>query len=111
MYQIAHCCLHSSTSRHGGTWWRSCLRHCAASRKVAVSTGILHSQSFGPHCAIGIDTASNRNENQEYFLEGKGGLWVGLKTLPPSCADCLEIGSPNLLEPSGPVQGCIGIAF
>ena len=32
-------------------------------------------------------------------------------TLPPSYADCLEIWEPNLLEPSGPVQGCNGIAL
>jgi len=37
----------------------------------------------------GVDSASNRNEYQEYFLAGKGGPCVGLTTLPPSCADCL----------------------
>jgi len=30
-------------------------------------------------------------EYQEYFLGGKGGRCVGLTTLPPSCADRLEI--------------------
>ena len=39
----------------------------------------------------GVDSASNRNEFQEYFLGGKGGRCLGLTTLPPSCADCLEI--------------------
>ena len=34
---------------------------------------------------------SNRNEKQEYFLADKGSRCVGLITLPPSCADCLEI--------------------
>jgi len=29
--------------------------------------------------------------HQEYFLGGKGGRCVGLTTLPPSCADSLEI--------------------
>ena len=38
----------------------------------------------------------------------KGGRCVGLTTLPPSCADCLEI---NLLEPSRPVQARNGIAL
>ena len=32
-----------------------------------------------------------------------------LTTLPPSCADCLV--SLNLLEPSGPVQACNGVAL
>ena len=33
----------------------------------------------------------NRNEYQEYFLGRKGGRCIGLTTLPPSRADCLEI--------------------
>jgi hypothetical protein len=31
----------------------------------------------------------------ELFPGGKGGLCLGLKTLPPSCADCLEIRKPE----------------
>jgi hypothetical protein len=31
--------------------------------------------------------------------------------LPHSCADCLKSGSLNLLEPSGPVKACSGIAL
>ena len=42
---------------------------------------------------------------------GKGGRCVGLTTLPPSCADFLKSGNLNLLEPSGPVQACNGIAL
>ena len=42
---------------------------------------------------------------------GKGGRWVGLTTLPPSSADFLKSGSLNLMEPSGSVQACNGIAF
>jgi len=45
------------------------------------------------------------------FPGGKGGRCVGLTTLPPSCADCLTSGSLNLLEPSGPLQACNGIAL
>jgi len=41
------------------------------------------------------DSASNRNEYQEYFLGGKGGRCIGLTTLPPSCANCLEIWEPQ----------------
>jgi len=33
----------------------------------------------------------NIDEYQEYFLRGKDGRCLGLTTLPPSCADCLEI--------------------
>ena len=45
------------------------------------------------------------------FSGCKGGRCVGLTTLPPSCADCLEIWEPEPLEPSGPVQACNGIAL
>ena len=42
---------------------------------------------------------------------GKGGRCVGLTTLPPSCADCLEIWEP---QPPGTLrafQACNGIAL
>ena len=45
--------------------------------------------SFRPHYGPKVDSASNRNEYQEYFLEVKGGLGLGLTTIPPSSADCL----------------------
>ena len=50
--------------------------------------------SFRPHYVPGVESASNGIESQEYFLVGKGGRCVGLTTLPPSCADCLEIWEP-----------------
>ena len=61
----------------------------------------------------GIDSASNRNEYQGYLLAVKGGRWVGLTTLPPSYAECLEIlGMSTSWNPKGfsrPVQGLIYI--
>ena len=49
----------------------------------------------------GVYSASNRNEYQEYFLGGKGGWCVRLTTLPPSCADCLEIRETASWNPQG----------
>ena len=43
---------------------------------------------------IGVDSASNRNEYQEYFLESKGGRCVGLTTLPLQVSIC-EIREPQ----------------
>jgi hypothetical protein len=42
---------------------------------------------------------------------GKGGRYIQLTILPPSCAGCLEIWKPSLLEFSGPAQACNGIAL
>jgi len=44
----------------------------------------------------GFNSASNRNEYKESFLRLKGGQYVGLTTLPHSCADCLEISEPQI---------------
>jgi hypothetical protein len=44
-------------------------------------------QSFRPYYGPGVDSTSNINEYQEYFLRGKRGRCVGLTTLPLSCAD------------------------
>ena len=60
-------------------------------------------QSFQLHYGPGVDSASNRNEYQEYFLGGKGGQCTGLTTLPPSRADCLEIWEP---QPPGTLRAC-----
>jgi hypothetical protein len=40
------------------------------------------------------------------FPGGKGGRCVGLSTLPPSCADCLEIWEPR---PPGTHRACPGL--
>jgi hypothetical protein len=53
--------------------------------------------------ALRVDSASNRNENQEYFLVGKGGRYLGLTTFSPSCSDCLDILKD---EPLGALRVC-----
>ena len=57
---------------------------------------------YGPE----IYLTSNRNENEEYFLGSKDGRCVGLTTLPPSRADCLEIGEP---QTSGTLRASPGL--
>ena len=72
---------------------------------------------FRSHYSAGVDSVSNRNENQEYLLGGrggrggKGGRCVGMENFPPSDVSVLKSGSLNLLETSGPVQTCNGIAL
>ena len=87
------------------------LRSRATNRKVAgsipanVSGFFIDIKSFWSHYGPGVDSASNRNEYQEYFL-GKGSWCVRLTTFPPSCAIVMKSGNLNFLEPSGPVQAC-----
>jgi hypothetical protein len=64
------------------------------------------SYSFRPHYGPEVDSASKRNEYQEYFLEGKGGRRIGLTTLPPPCAECLEILE---FQPPGALRACPGL--
>jgi len=63
-------------------------------------------KSFRSHYGPGVDSASNGNEYQEYFLgvkaAGKYGRPYGLH-VPTD----LESESPNLLEHLGPVQGLL----
>ena len=49
----------------------------------------------------GVDSIS-KNEYQD-IPGGKGGRCVGVTTLPPSCAECLEIWDPS--KPHTPVTG------
>ena len=85
---------------------------CYTNRKVAgsIPAGVngffIDMKSFRSHYGPGVDSVSNRNEYQEYFLGGKGGRYVRLTTLPPSCAVVMKSGSLNFLETSGPVQAC-----
>ena len=89
-----------------GTRWYSWLRRCSTSRKVAGSIpngviGIFHWRNpSGRTMALGstqpLTEMSTRNG-------GKGGRCVGMATLAPSCADCLEIWEP---QPPGDVRAC-----
>jgi len=93
------------------------LRCCAANRKVAgsipagVSGFFIDIISFLSHYGPGVDSASNRNKYQEYFVRSKGGRCVRLTILPPSCAVVMKSGNLNFLGTSGPVQACNGIAL
>jgi len=93
------------------------LRCCATNWKVAgsvpasVNGFFIDIKFFWLHYGPGVDSASNRNEHQEYFLGGKGGRCVRPITLPPSCAVVTKSGSLNFLETSGPVQACNGTAL
>ena len=63
----------TATTNIGGSQWCSWLRHCATSWKVVGSIPddikIFHWLNPSERTvAPGVDSASNRNDNQEYFL-------------------------------------------
>jgi len=64
-------------------------------------------KNFPSHSDTGHDSASNRNEYQDYFPVVKED---GRKAdnIPPSCAFVTKCGTINFLEPSGSYQACKG---
>ena len=82
--------------------WRTWLRHCAASRKVASSipggvTGISHSHNpFRRIMALGSTKPLTEMSTRNISWGGKDGQCVGLTTLSRSCADYLEMWEPEL---------------
>jgi hypothetical protein len=72
-------------------------------------TGIFHSHNPSGRI-VAVRSTQPLTKVPQLFPGGKGGQCVGL-ILPPSFADCHEIWSLNILEPSGPVQACPGLAF
>ena len=100
-----------------GTAVAQWLRCCAINRKVAgsipagVSGFFIDIKSFRLHYGPGVETASNRNEYQEYFL----GVKLSVRkadNLPPSCGVVTK--SANLKVKQShyrPVQACNGTAL
>jgi hypothetical protein len=102
---------HSLLEWEMGMSWCSWLRYCATSQKVvhSIPNGGHWLNTSGHTVALGSIRPHNRNEYQGYLPGGKGGQCIGLTTLPPSCADCLEIlGASTSWSAKGlsrPVQG------
>jgi hypothetical protein len=92
-------------SRGGAVIWDTALQ-AGRSRVRFPMVSLTFFHWHNPFCRTMVESASNRNEYQEYFLGGKGGRCAGLTTLPPSCADCLEIWEP---QPTGTLRACLGL--
>jgi hypothetical protein len=65
--------------------------------------------SFLPHYGPGVDSASNRNEYQEYFLESKGGRCVGQTTF--KCRLSWNLGASTSWNPQGLSRPVTGLLF
>ena len=77
-----------------GAWGGVVLRHCATSRRVPGSIpghwGFFPGHQTVP-CALGSSLSKNKYQD---IPRGKDGRCVRVRTLPPSCAECLEILEP-----------------
>jgi len=60
----------------------------------------------GRTMALGLTQPVTEMSTRNISYGGKGGRCVGLTTLPPSCADCLEIWEPQI---PGTVRACPGL--
>ena len=109
-FPIASSAIIAACSEIWDSRWRSWLRSCATSRKVAgsIPDGVIRVYHWHNPSGHWVESASNRNEYHAYFLEGKGSRYVGLTSLPPSCSDCLEIWEP---QPSENLRVCTGFAL
>jgi hypothetical protein len=67
--------------------------------------------SFRPHYGPVVVSYSTLNEYQEYFLEVKAAGEYGWQPCHLHVPIVLKYGSLNLLELSGPVKACNGIAL
>jgi hypothetical protein len=92
----------------GGTRWRSWSRHYAPSPKVAgwIPDGVIGIFHWLHPSGLTMALRSTQpliwNEYQGYLLGVKVGRCAGLTTLPPSCADCLELpGASDSWSPKG----------
>jgi hypothetical protein len=81
--------------RSGAVGWGTALQFRSWVRFPKMSLEFFIDIIFRPQYGTGVDSASNRNEYQEYFLGGKAGRCTGLTTLPLSYADCLGVWEPQ----------------
>ena len=98
--------------------WCNTLRQCATIQQIAGSipdgvTKIFH--WLNPSCRtipLGSTMPLPEMSTRGLFLGGKGGRCVGLTTLPPSHADCLEIlGASTFCSPKGLSRPIMGWLF
>ena len=80
--ELIYWTLHNLPGDRGSTVVKGCAtnRTVGGSIPAGVSGFFIDIKSFRSHCGLGIDSASKRNEYQEYLLGGKSGRCVRLTT-------------------------------
>jgi len=84
------------------------LRHCTTSRKTAgwIPDGVIGFFHWHNPSGRTLPLRSIQPQQEWIFPQGKDGRCVGLTTVPPSYADCLEIWEP---QPPGTLRACPGL--
>jgi len=116
-YPPIRCLKFYKENNHLATRWRSWLRQCATRRKVAgsipyVITEIFHWHNPSSRTMAMVSTQPLREmcARNIFWVVKAAGAWdwqlYHLNVLP-----ILKSGSLNLLDPSGPVQGLLCVAY
>jgi len=98
----------------GGTRWCSWLGHSTTSRKVTglIPNGVTRIFHWcnppSRTMTLGLTQPLTEMSTRNISWGGKGGRCVWLTTLPPSCANCLEIWK---LQPPGTLRACPGLLW
>ena len=99
------------------TWWCSWLRHCTTRQKVTGSipngvTGIFHWHNpSGCTMALVLTWPQTEMRTRNISWRVKAACAYGWQPYHFHEPTAMKSGSLNLLEPSGPVQACNGIAL
>jgi hypothetical protein len=107
----------SSSYPRKGTAVEQLLRCCTANRKVAgsipagVSGFFIDIKSFRSHNGPGVDSASTRNEYQEFFPGGKGGRCLRLTTYHHSVLLSRNLGTLTSWNPLGLARSVRGLLY
>ena len=91
-----------------GMWWPATTQQFVGSIPDGI-IGIFRWQNpSGRTMSLGSTQPPTQMSTRNISLGGKGGRYVGMTTLPPLCADCLEIWEP---QTAGALGACTGIAL
>ena len=88
-------------------WWKA--HGGAAGWDISLQAGrswVWLTESFQLRCGLGVNSASNKHEYEDYLLGVQGDECTGLTILLASCADFLEMWEPwGLSRPACSIDG------
>ena len=99
--------LFTTGARHSAVGWGTALQVGRSRVRFPMASLEFFIDNLpGRTVALGSTQSLTEMSTTNIFLGCKGGRYVGLTTLPPSYADCLEIWEP---QPPGTFRACPGL--